>query len=280
MPKPTRTATPAPAVVPAEQPALHVNGQGPATSEPVIHLARLVVEIDGKSEQLNRLAQGIEPLRPLRLTPVEGESTLYDKLAALLRQARALVQQLAEAGDAIGIETTIRQLDDLLNDVQWELLPETINRLADKKRQQDELLQQYKSQVETHRLAYNRLKQALDHAARVRAPVRPYAEQLRRLESRLGQADRTLVNFEQPFTFLVEAVQALTAESTQLDQSLDTIGKIVTDTERIVRNADLLLIQAPLDLYNRYQYEVGLRVTGNPSHSRVYPRLHFWRCRT
>jgi hypothetical protein len=264
MPRPSRTrSTAAPAGLTVEQPPVHTNGHMPAAGEPVMELARLVVEIDRKGAILAQLARGIEPLRPLRLTPVEGESALYESLDTLLGQARALVWQIANA-DAASIPGIIAQLNELLTDVQWELLEETIKGLATKRRQQDELLQQYKGQVERHRLEYNSLKVALEQAARVHAPVRLYAEQLRRMESRLRQADRTLVNFEQPFPVLVEAVQALAQESGQLEGALKRIEQTVRETERIIRNADLLLMQAPLDFYSRYQYEVGLRIAGEP----------------
>jgi hypothetical protein len=260
---PRRSRTAATARPPVEQPSVHANGQLPAMGDPVVELARLVVEIDRRDGSLAQLARAIEPLRPLRLTPVEGESALYESLDALLGQARALIWQVANA-DAESAPGLIAQLNEVLTDVQWDLLEETLNGLAAKRRQQDELLQQYKAQVERHRLEYNTLRTALEQAARVRAPVRLYAEQLRRMESRLRQADRTLVNFEQPFPILVEAVNALAQESTRLEDSLQHIEQTVQETERIVRNADLLLMQSPLDLYSRYQYEVGLRISGEP----------------
>ncbi len=234
-----------------------VNGQQPAS--PVLTLAQLVVEIERKGEILNQLALNIEPLRPLRMIPVEGELALQQQLDTLLRQARTLVRQLA-TGDEESSQTVLQQLSEILNDVHWELLEETIRRLAVKKRQQDEMVQQYKRDIEVHRLRIGRLRAALEQAARVRAPVRPFVAQLARLESPLRRADLILNNFEQPFPVLVEAVQALSDESSQLEEAVGAIDQIIKETERIVRNADLILMQSPLDLYNRYQYEVGLRI--------------------
>jgi hypothetical protein len=241
---------------------IHPNGQGVTDPDALVKLARLVVEIDRRGDILAQLARLLDSVRPLRMVPVEGEIALQQRLVDLLQRARTLVRQLSTAADGATATQTLTGLNDLLGDVQWELLDDTIRKLAAKQRQQDSLLQAYKSQVDAQRVNANRLRMALDRAAQVRAPVRTYVDRLRRIEARLMQADRTLVHFEQPFPLLAEAINALNEETTPLEEELQAIGEITRHTERFARNAELSLIQSPLDLLGRYQYEVGLRTTG------------------
>jgi hypothetical protein len=254
---PSTTAQP-----PADAVTIHPNGQPATDQSALVELARLVVEIDRKGDILTQLARLIDGVRPLRMVPVEGEIALQQRLVDLLQRARTLVRQLSTAADRSAASQTLTALNDLLGDVQWELLEETIRKLAAKQRQQDSLLQAYKSQVDTQRVNANRLRMALDRAAQVRAPVRTYIDRLRRIEARLMQADRTLVHFEQPFPLLAEAISALNDETAPLEDELQAIGEITRHTERFARNAELSLIQSPLDLLGRHQYEVGLRTTG------------------
>ncbi|RIK40954.1 MAG: hypothetical protein DCC55_13420 [Chloroflexi bacterium] len=247
---------------PTDGAAVSPNGQPAADQGALVQLARLVVEMERKGDIMAQLARRIDALRPLRMVPVEGEIALQQRLVDLLQRARALVRQLSTAADTATATQALAQLNDLLSDVQWELLEDTIRRLAAKQRQQDDLLQGYKSQVDGYRVEVNRLRMALDQAAQVRAPVRAYVDRLRRIEARLMQADRTLVNFEQPFPLLAEAIKALREETEPLDNELKAIDEITQRTERFARNAELSLIQSPLDLYGRHQYEVGLRTTG------------------
>nr|HMN27934.1 CHAT domain-containing protein [Caldilineaceae bacterium] len=237
--------------------------QPPADTDPFVELARLVVDLDRKDELLTQLGKRIEPLKPLQMVPVGGEIDLHQSLVDLLQRARGAIRELA-AADPAAVDGLVAQLSEQLGDVHWDLLEETVKRLAVKQRQQDELLQRYKGQVDRHRVLVNQLRAALDNAARVHAPVRRDVELLRRLEARLMQADRTLVNFEQPFPILVETVKALEVETAPLDEALKTIQTVSQETERFVRNADLLLIQSPLDLHGRYQYEVAMRLAGEP----------------
>jgi CHAT domain-containing protein len=224
----------------------------------------MVVDLERKGELLIQLAKRLEPLKPLQMVPVEGEIALQQSLVELLQRARSVLRELAAAEDPAAVAALIAQLNEHLDDVRWDLLEDTVKRLAVKQRQQDELLQRYKGEVDRYRVLVNQLRTALDNAARVHAPVRRDVERLRRLEARLMQADRTLVNFEQPFPLLVETVKALEVESAPLDEELKTIATVSQETERFVRNADLLLIQSPLDLHGRYQYEVAMRLAGEP----------------
>lgn len=254
----TKPATPAA----VERPPIATNGHPALDGEQVIQLARMVVEMERKGEVLNRLAQQIKALSPLRIAPVEGEVSFHQRLEALLQQARSAIRQLATAADSAAVASLLAQLAQWLGDVDWDLLEERVKRLAGKLREQDALLQHYKGAVDPYRDRFNRLRAALDRAARARAPVRNQAELLRRLESHLRQVDLTLVNQEQPFPILIQAIQALETETSTIDEELRAIGDITKQTERIIRNADLLLMQSPLDLMGRYQYEVGLRVAG------------------
>jgi hypothetical protein len=227
----------------------------------VLQLARLVVQLGQREALVADLSRHIEPLRPLKMFPVEGELSLLQSLQEMLRHSRAIIEAIPSQAETT-IAEKLLELTELLEDVQWELAGDRITELAAKRQQQDTVLQQFKAEVEGYRASTNQLREALSQAERVRAPVRTYSDLLRRLVQRLGQADRTLLTFEQPFTLLIEAVNDLKQETGDLPSRLQTIDEITRQTERYVRNAELMLIQSPLDLYGRYQYEIALRTAG------------------
>lgn len=234
-----------------------------APTDLVRQLAGLVVDIDQKSTLCANLERKIEPIRRLKMIPVDGEIGLLQKLTGALTQAKSILQTLQAEAEPNAVNEQLAALQAILADGQWATAAEYIQTLDDKQRRQEQAIQTYREQLTPYQQKTALLRAAVEQALNARAPRRKQTLLLTRLESLLMTADRALRG-EQAFSDLITALKALAESVKEVDPNLQQITETTRQTEKFSRQADLLLLQSPLDQHNRFQYAILLRTPSEP----------------
>ncbi|MEZ4868379.1 MAG: CHAT domain-containing protein [Caldilineaceae bacterium] len=268
---------PSPSLPDSSNPNLPASGQNgqsltPIDTRPLFDLAQLVISLDAKRELCTQIGQQLEPLKLLKVRTASGEATfmaveadmqLLQELQQILSDAQRALQELVHSPSRDAIVQCIVTVQTLLADGKWDAALTVKDRLAEKLNDLAKLVQGYRAELAPQNENIRRLRLAVNRAIAARAPIRTQAKRLERLEALQMTVERVLRG-EQPINDLLSALKTLAAESATIDTDLVQIEQDTEQTERFSRQADLLLLQSPLDQFGRYHYAVLLRTPSEP----------------
>lgn len=250
------------------------NGQPPEQLAlgPLLDLVHILLDVEQKTELYNQLSQRLEPLKRLKVRVSQGETTLMaieadmellQRLSQELIQARLFLQEAHTATTLAAIIEQAVNIKSIFSDGKWIAAVTVLQRLEEKRQKQEEIVRAYRTELNNYTETVRRLRVVVDRANKVHAPVRIQVKQLERFEALLMAAERALRG-EQPINDLLTALKTLQEETKLIETDLTKIEAIIVYTEQFSRQAELLLLQSPLDLHGRYHYAVLLRTPSEP----------------
>jgi hypothetical protein len=234
----------------------------------VAQVSEAVALVESRRKLIAELRAQIEPIARAKLIVVDGEVLQLGRLQQLLDTVLAEIDALRSATEPDQVATHVESMEVALSDVRWELadsIKDVLNKKAESQaeilRQQDEIIQQLRSRLNEWSPLMTALKLELDKAAREQAPVREELTEFGRIDGLLSTIQRELDEGKYPG--LKEQLDGLDANRTTMTQWLKTIPEVTQKTIQFKRQADLLLLQAPLDGRKLYRYTVLLRTASD-----------------
>jgi hypothetical protein len=228
--------------------------------------ARLFVLLEERRTLCDRMRAIVEPLQRSRLVFADGEAELLERLSGRLEAALALLREYGgedRAADAAGL------LDELARQVEsddWALGQEMHAELERKALQEADIVRGFQSAIDQWTTRVAGLKQALDAALLVHAPVRREIDRHQSLEA-LVRSGQTAIT-DRAYSTLPEVLHKLDAEqaAANVDDAAAAVRAKREETRPFSRIGELLLLQSPLDQKRRYHYTVLLRMPGERGH--------------
>ena len=216
-------------------------------------LRSLAGRLAERSSQAQAMRRLVEPLRAGGLEPVEGESSL---LSDLEEKLHAAIELLAQTNDGKALDALNAQLDELLNDVSWELEDELRPDLTQKHQRQEELLRNVGLDLKTWEGSITELAKKVESARFEGAPFSA-------LEGDLERARRLLVSIrsaisDRLYRSLPELQKSAADAMKQLDENVTEAQPQVDRVKKLVKQADLLIMQVGR-ADGDYEYRVLLR---------------------
>jgi CHAT domain len=241
--------------------------------EYVAKISEAIITVEQRRQLLADLRAELEPLARTRLIVVDGEVLQLNRLQQLLDTVLAEIDALRAAKELNEADEHMEKINDALSDVRWELV-DSIKEVLRKKteqqqeiiRQQREIIQKYAARLSEWPPLMTALKVELDKAAREQAPVREEQLEIGRLDGLVSTIQRDLE--EGRHAALQEQLDHLEASRTKVTEWLKSIPEVTRETIKFKRQADLLLLQSPLDpRRNLYRYTVLMRTaSGSGAH--------------
>jgi hypothetical protein len=207
----------------------------------------------------DEIEEVLEPIERACIWTVVGEKSLLTQLIDRLQKSLELFQGIADHPS----DEALEQLDVLLEDETWEVARQVFGELKQRFDKQQEMIRRYTEQVAEWRDRVLNLGRQLEKARRVRAPVLREEDELRQLEALVAGADRYLK--EPNFVDLAKALHQLTGLGESPQQLACHLDGKEKEGRQFTQQADLLLLQSPLDARSRrVQYTVLLRTPSEP----------------
>ena len=226
-------------------------------------LAELILDVESKRGVCADLERQLEPLERAKLIVVGGEADRLNQLVALLDQATDKLKGLQQAEEEADALTALEALEEILNDVQWELVENLKEALSSKAKLQELHVSNYDKRLAEWPKVTRNLLDALDEANRTRAAVRREKVEITRLDAKVEQARRL---FQEAKYVEVEKLLSDISESAPVkDEHYEANLRKETDSaKKYIRQADLLLLRSLQDQHRRYPYTVLLRTPSEP----------------
>lgn len=226
-------------------------------------LAELILDVESKRGVCADLERQLEPLERAKLIVVGGEADRLNQLVALLDQATEKLKGLQQAEEEADALTALEALEEILNDVQWELVENLKEALSSKAQLQELHVSNYDKRLAEWPKVTRNLLDALDEANRTRAAVRREKVEITRLDAKVEQARRL---FQEAKYVEVEKLLSDISESAPVkDEHYEANLRKETDSaKKYIRQADLLLLRSLQDQHRRYPYTVLLRTPSEP----------------
>jgi hypothetical protein len=241
-------------------------------TEYVAQISEAVISVEQRRQLLAELRAELEPLARTKLIVVDGEVLQLNNLQQLLDMVLAEIDALRAAKELNETDEHMEKINDALSDVRWDLADNIKDVLSKKAKQQNEILRQQKETNQQYAARLSEwpplialLRKELDKAAREQSPVRAEENEIMSLDGLVSTIWRDLA--EGRHASLQEQLDSLDARRTKVTEWLKTIPEVTRKTIQFKRQADLLLLQAPLDARKLYRYTVLLRTaSGSGSH--------------
>jgi hypothetical protein len=234
-----------------------------STTSYLKRFAILVLDIEEKRKLCDELYKQAEQLAVTKLIIVEGEILRINKLREMLREVIDKMQSLKQASDRAEADGLLSEIEGILSDIEWELVDDIKNSLIAKTDSQNKIIQDYETQLAEWQKLSGEIESALNDAKKARAPSRQYEIEFTRFQAQVDQAARAFDEFD--FALLQKLLSDLQkSPPKQSAEYVNDIRKYVEMSQQFVRQADLLLLRAPIDLYKRFPYTVLLRTPSEP----------------
>ncbi|HEX5715290.1 MAG TPA: CHAT domain-containing protein [Thermoanaerobaculia bacterium] len=219
----------------------------------VTRLRSLAGRLAERSAQLRTMRGLVDPLRTGGLEPVEGEIGLLAELEEKLQAAAVL---LAKTEDAEPLDALNAQLDDLLNDVSWELEEDLRPDLTQKHQRQEDLLREVGLDLKTWEGGVTELAKKVETARFEGAPFSALEADLERAR-RLLASIRSAIS-DRLYRGLPELQESAKDAMRLLAENVTNAQPQVEKVKKLVKQADLLIMQVGL-ADGDYEYRVLLR---------------------
>jgi len=194
------------------------------------------------------------------LMVVEGERSVLQQLAANVKQAQSLVDEVRAAKPG-GVRVLLDELRGLLDPEVWLAADSVAAQLEAKEQWQTTRLNQALAELNRLKEEMAELVGVLNEAARTGAPVRDEERLIRPLEAYVQTAERAWV--ERQCGKLVQMLEK-PPRIEQKEKLAEQIRLKTKETRTFSRQADLLLLRSSLDALQRYQFTVLLRTPSEP----------------
>ncbi|MBK9712475.1 MAG: CHAT domain-containing protein [Kouleothrix sp.] len=195
---------------------------------------------------------------------VAGEALMLQELERLLVQAGQLLETLGQDQPIADAAGQLRALEGLLTGPTWDLGSQIHDELRARAQSQEDLLRDYRPRVRKWRSNVSALEKETLEAWKVRAPIGDEKNEIRRINDLVSRAERALDDPKQyGLSGLTEPIDYLEQGSGKIQTLIDDIRRSADIARPYARQADLLLLQAPL-ADGRYQYQVLMRTPSEP----------------
>lgn len=245
-------------------------------TEYVAKISEAVATVEERRQLIAKLRAELEPLARTKLIVVDGETLQLNRLQELLDTVLAEIDTLRSVKEIDEADQHIETINEALSDVRWELVDGIKEALSKKSEQQEEIVRQQRESLRQQRETIQprlgewqslmtALKVELDKATVEQAPVREEQWEFRTLDGLVKTIQR---DFEEGrLTNLQEQLDRLDSSRTKVTEWLKSIPQVTAETIKFKRQADLLLLQTPLDIRQLYRYTVLLRTaSGSGAH--------------
>ncbi len=223
----------------------------------VVRLARLALDIEHKRVLLMDFQRRLDAVERTGIAVV-GERWLLGRVQGWQQQALDAFTRL-QASDSPAAQ--LDEIERLLSDPDWPLAEQSRNDLAKKDDEQQQQLRDFQPRLAQWQTQISSLRQELAGALKTRAPVNRERALFLKLEAIVARAGRELD--EQKLGQLTLSLDELEREQNALQQMFADIKHKVEVSERIVRQADLLLLRSPR-IRRCYEFTVLLRTPSSP----------------
>lgn len=226
-------------------------------------LTNFVLDLNRKSKTLEMLRRFVEALDKIKLEPIEGERWLLEQLELRRDHGRRLLEQIGASTSRAEFLPLIRQLGDLLQEVDWELLEDVIAALQEKTAKQESRIREYSDVLAQWRPYLNTLRRDLSIARNEGVPLIADERFLLRLDGQITSLDRAIQ--EQNFLAVPGLIQEIERGGRPVELQSDQIDKRVKRMRSYALQADLLLLRPPLNEIRKvYEYTILLRTPSRP----------------
>jgi hypothetical protein len=222
----------------------------------------LVAQVEAKAQLVEDLQRELEPLARNKLIVVDGEVGQVSRLRQLIDQATTHIEALKQVTDTKSVIENLRLLEEAVTAVEWELtdnLKETITR---KTELQNKVVSTYQNDFKEWPNIVRDLREALNNAIKVRGPVRLEEIEFKSIESQVNGIQRAFEEGE--YSGLRDRLAQLNQSPVKSAGYLEKIREKTKQAAVFMRQADLMLLQAPLDDRRLFHYSVLLRTPSEP----------------
>lgn len=231
------------------------------TAKQIAKLAGLAQDLEQKRVlyiELNNLLISLERVGIV----VAGEAAMVDELQLQLNQALKILTDLEQEANSKQAIDLLDQLQALLSNVKWDLAIQIQKELTEKHKKQENRVREYQNRLDKWRAQIDDIKLIIEEVRKIKAPIAREKGEILLLGDLVKQAERSLR--EQRFGLLRESLEQLSKYESWPENILSQIRKKSQSAKEFSRQADLLLLQSPLDKHHSYQYTVLLRTPSEP----------------
>jgi hypothetical protein len=229
----------------------------------VAKLTKLVLELDEKSRAVERLKQIVDQLEKAKVNPTEGERWLLDALEPHSRRGRELLESITKTTTRSEYVPLVRDLEDLLSQVQWELLDEVMPKLRQQMEAQEARVREYGQTLVHWRTYLDTLRRDLSLARNEGIPLIADERFLFRLDGLVTSLDRAVQ--EQNLLTVPGLIREIEKGGQPDELRSEKIQARVKNKRSYALQADLLLLRPPLnEASDMFEYTVLLRTPSRP----------------
>ncbi len=228
----------------------------------ISQVSQLIAQAEAKAPLVAELQRQLEPLVRNKLIIVDGQVRDVNRLRELLDQANAEIEALKQVTDIAAAREKLRLLNDALTAVEWELIDNLTERIKEKTELQSQIVSTYQNDFREWPNIVRDLREALNDAIKVRGPVRVEADEFKIIESQVNSIQRAFE--ETDYRGLRERLDSLNNSPIKSPEYIKGIRQKTKQAAMFMRQADLMLLQAPLDDRKLFHYSVLVRTPSEP----------------
>lgn len=241
---------------------------GAMTRSDTVDLARIashLLQLNEKAGLYRELRESWSPLSRGGVVAVSGEEAFLGRLETRLREAHDGLRALASDAKAMADpEAPLAKLEEALDAIEWDLVEETRTTLAAKAVEQEKIIADLKARVDRWRERVDTFASVIATAREAHAPVVQEARRWKELDDRVSTAERYLRDKEYRLLPETEPIAKDDTLSAEIDELIASVRQKQQNAAQFAHQADLLLLQSPLDTRKRFEYTVLLRTPSEP----------------
>jgi hypothetical protein len=222
----------------------------------------LVAQAEAKAQLVADLQRELEPLARNKLIVVDGEVGQVSRLRQLIDQATTHIEALKQVTDTKSVIENLRLLEEAVTAAEWELTDNLKETITKRKELQNKVVSTYQNDFKEWPNIIRDLREALNNAIKVRGPVRLEEIEFKSIESQVNGIQRAFDEGE--YSGLRDRLAQLNQSPVNSSGYLEKIREKTKQAAVFMRQADLMLLQAPLDDRRLFHYSVLLRTPSEP----------------
>jgi hypothetical protein len=225
----------------------------PSSRESVKRLATSLRLLEERRRQRAQFAAMLARLQGANLVAFAGEESLLAAVDSRLADASHILDALEN--DATTIGDALRELGDVLDGYEWEVLDSVEPQLRRKVEEQDQLILKLQAGVDEWTSRLDPVRMGIDEALGVRAPVARERATVDRMLGLVAAAQRALS--DRRYSDVNDPIRRLTESPESPEGLAERVRTKITATQRFSGRAEVLLLHAIVD--DLHSYTVLLR---------------------
>ncbi|MCV9938254.1 CHAT domain-containing protein [Boseaceae bacterium BT-24-1] len=224
-----------------------------------------MLDLDHKSKTLAIARRLVEQLDKGKLEAIEGERWLLLQLEPRQDRGWDLLAHIRDCTARADFLPLVKELGELLDEVDWDVLDELVPALEQKVAAQDARIRGYGDALAKARVYLNTLRRDLTLARNDGVPLIEDERFLLILDGLVISLDRAIQ--EQNFLTVPGLIEEVEKKGQPAHLETDKIEERVKGKKHFARQADLLLLRPPLSDrrgVEEYEYTVLLRTPSRP----------------